>query len=129
MTPQRRISKLRLLLELRKLLARPDTQVIKRRLKECGRSTWEYETTETGIQVSNIRIYLDPRRDGRVRLVIHELLHILMSVHLGIDKRMVYELEEAAVLAWESKLYQWLHSSKRHVALESWDQAIERKMR
>jgi len=79
--------------------------------------------------VKNITIYLDPRRDGKVRLVIHELLHIRMQVLLGIDKEMVYDLEEAAILAWESYLYQWLHKPEQHVALESWNQAITRKMR
>jgi len=52
-----------------------------------------------------------------------------MAIQLGIDRRMVYELEEAAICAWEDKLYTWLHDPKRHAALESWNQAIERKMR
>ncbi len=61
--------------------------------------------------------------------MIHELLHIRMQALLGIDHQMVYDLEEAAILAWEKKLYDWLHDPKRHVQLESWNQAIERKMR
>jgi hypothetical protein len=52
-----------------------------------------------------------------------------MAIHLGIDDRMVYELEEAAIIAWESKLYAWLHDPKRAKALESWNRAIDRKMR
>lgn len=125
--PKRRMSKLRLLGELRKMLARPDTTVIPRRLKICGESTWEYDETDRS-KVWNIRILLDPRRDGRVRLVIHELLHIYMAAHLNIDRRMVYELEEAAILAWEKKLYDYLHDAKRSAELESWDQAIKRKI-
>lgn len=120
------MTKLRLLASLRKLLARPDTQVVERKQKWCGQSTWEVEPDG---RVKNICIYLDPRRDGRVRLVIHELLHIHMGVHLSIGDRMVYELEEAATLAWEARLYSWLHNAKRAKELESWNKAIERKKR
>jgi hypothetical protein len=120
--PQK-LTKLRLLGHLRKLLARPDTRVINRRLKTCGHSTWDYDT-ESG-EITNITIYVDFRRDGRVRLVLHELLHMLMKL----DSSMVYELEESAILAWESLIYSWLHDSKRAKELESWDKAIERKMR
>lgn len=61
--------------------------------------------------------------------MIHELLHIYMGVHLNLDARLVYELEEEAILAWEKLLYAWLHHPKRSSALESWDKAIERKMK
>ncbi len=50
-----------------------------------------------------------------------------MGIHLGLDRRMVYELEEAAILAWEQKLYAWLHDPKRTAQLESWSKAIDRK--
>lgn len=109
--------------ELRRLLARPDTRVIRRRLRVCGQSTWNDEGG-----VSDITIYLDPRRDGHVRLVIHELLHVYMAQHLSIGKRMVYEVEEAAILAWERLLYDYLHAAKREKLLESWSQAIARKL-
>lgn len=80
-------------------------------------------------KIWDIRIYLDPRRDGKVPLVIHELLHVHMAMHLDIDVRMVYELEEAAIRAWEDKLYAYLHDPKRGKQLESWNKAIDRKMR
>lgn len=76
-----------------------------------------------------ITIYVDPRRDGRVRLVIHELLHIRMRLLCGLGDHLTYELEEAAIMALEEKLYSYLHDSKRAKVLESWDQAIQRKMR
>lgn len=74
--------------------------------------------------MTNITIYLDPRRDGRVRLVIHELLH----AYLGLHSRMVYEVEEPIVLSLETLLYDYLHAPKREKLLESWSQAIERKL-
>lgn len=96
-------------------------------MKVCGRSEWLWDD-ETN-KVSRITIYLDSRRDGRVSLVIHELLHIYMELNFKLTDRMVYELEEAAILAWERKLYDRLHDPKRHDELESWSRAIERKMR
>jgi hypothetical protein len=62
-------------------------------------------------------------------LVLHELLHVYMAIHLGLDNRMVYELEEVAIRAWEDKLYAYLHDAKHSSALESWNKAIDRKMR
>lgn len=109
---------------MRKLLARSDTTIVKRKLRICGQSIWEHENE----QVSNIRIFLDPRRDGHVRLVIHELLHVYMSIHIDIDRRMVYEMEEVAICAWERLLYDYLHSPKREHLLESWSVAIQRKL-
>ena len=120
-----KLGKLRLLSDLRKLLAQSDTQIIERRQKICGQSTWDYDLDLK--KVSAIKIILDPRRDGRVRLVIHELLHMYMDLHYGIDS-LSYEIEEAAVVAWEDVLYGYLHDSKRAHLLESWNKAIGRKM-
>lgn len=73
-------------------------------------------------------ISLDPRRDGRVRLVIHELLHVWMMEYLHLRDRMVYEVEEAAICAWEKLLYDRLHAEKHIKELENWDRAIQRKL-
>jgi hypothetical protein len=51
-----------------------------------------------------------------------------MNEHLALGDRMVYELEEAAIRAWEDKLYAHLHSPKRAKELENWDRAIQRKL-
>jgi hypothetical protein len=114
---------MRLLAELRRLLRRPDTRVLERKLTICGHSTW---TEDEGGGLRDIVIYLDPRRDGRVRLAIHELLHVWIGrrSYVPVSK----ELEEEIVLALEKKLYSWLHDPKRADALESWSRAIERKM-
>lgn len=102
------------------MLAQPDTKIRYRKLKTCGHSFWELD--ENG-KPFNITIVIDTRRDGRVRLVIHELLHMYMKL----DTSMVYALEEEAILAWEKYVYGWLHDPKRMKELDSWDKAIERK--
>ena len=125
---RRRLTKLRLLSALRVLLRRPDTRIIKRKQQVCGKSTWEQVEVDNEQTVKGITIYLDPRRDGHVNLVIHELLHIYMALHFQFDERMTYELEEAAILAWESSTSSWLHDPNRAAELESWSRAIERKI-
>jgi hypothetical protein len=116
--------------ELRKLLVQPDTRILKRKLKNhCGKSTWEEEFI--GIErrkVTKIIIYCDFRRDGVVNLVLHELLHVYMSIYLKISSIMTIELEEAAILAWERSLSEYLHSPSREKLLESWSKSIERKL-
>src|SRR6185503_10233407 len=124
---KRRISKLQLLQALRRLLVRPDTKVVRKKLHDhCGYSTWELNDDTK--QPQNIKIYLDPRRDGPVSLVIHELLHVYMHTFLNIQSAMSVELEEAAVLAWEKALFSYLHVATREPLLESWMQAINRKI-
>lgn len=125
-----RISKIRLLAELRRLLVRPDTRVVRRKLKSyCGKSSWDEITDENGTRIiSNIVIMLDLRRDGIVTLTLHELLHVYMSIHLEIPRKLVLELEEAAILAWEKVLFDYLHAPTREKLLESWSNAINRKL-
>ena len=125
-----RMGKLRLLTELRRLLVQPDTHIINRKLRNhCGKSTWEEDFDENKLVFAkNIRIYLDPRRDGPVTLVIHELLHIYMSLYLKIGSILALELEEVAILAWERKLFDYLHAPQHEKLLESWSNAIKRKL-
>jgi hypothetical protein len=126
---KRKLSKLQLLSELRKLLSRPDTKIKLRKQKICGTSKWLMDTDPEGNRtVSQIEIALDPRRDGRVRLVIHELLHVWMMVHYDLGHRMVYELEEEVILSLEKLLYLYLHRPNRARELENWDRAIMRKL-
>ena len=119
----------RLLAVLRSYLARADTRVTQRRLKICGHTTYLLETSESGEQVPReITICLDPRRDGRVRVVIHELLHVWADITLKTQAHFTYQLEEAAILAWESRLYALLQPPSGAKHLESWDRAITRKI-
>ena|SRR6185369_7214373 len=111
-----------LLVHIRKLLARSDTKVVERRLKHCGQSRF---LMDDDLGPSEIQIFIDPRRDGRVRVVIHELLHVWFADHFKLDRRLVYALEEPVICALEEQLYSLLG----HDALESWNKAIKRKMR
>lgn len=123
---KQRLTRAMLTVALRGLLTRPDTRVVKRKLKECGQSTWIKEKAPDGTaRVSGITVFIDRRRDGIVRLVIHELLHIYFS---DIGERMVYALEEPAILAWEDTVYGHLHKPSNEKQLESWAKAIERRM-
>lgn len=100
------------------------------KLPICGQSSWvEDVDLVTGlVTIKDVLILLDPRRDGRVRLVIHELLHVWMAENLHLSDRMVYEMEEVAICAWEKLLYDRLHAEKHAKELENWDRAIQRKL-
>ena len=124
------MNKRRLLQGLRKLLVQPDTRIVKRKLQNHnGNSAWKHNIDPNGsISAKNILICLDPRRDNHVSLVIHELLHIFMSNVLRIDLHMNYDLEESAILGWEKSLYDYLRKPKNEKLLESWSNAIQRKL-
>jgi hypothetical protein len=118
-----RLTRKRLILELRKLLAQPDTKIIQRKCKTCGHSKWFVREDGT---IEKITIYADARRIGYVQLVIHELLHIFMEIHLRIGTLLTYDLEEVGIEAWEKSIYKTIaHNDKE---LESWSEAIRRKM-
>lgn len=127
---KRKLTKSKLLVELRRLLITPDTKIVKRKLHDhLGNSTWTEETSHEGkIIVSNIKISLDPRRDGSLTLVIHELLHIYMSVYHRISSIFNTDLEESAIQAWETDLMNYLQAPQREKKLESWNRAIQRKI-
>jgi hypothetical protein len=78
--------------------------------------------------VTNLRITVDPRRDNLVAVVLHELLHAYMYLFLEIDAKLSEELEEKAILAWEEALTTYLRLPKNEKLLESWSQAVERKL-
>ena len=115
-----RLTKTTLLAELRKLLSRPDTRIILKKLAHCGAAEWLPDPAR------EITIHLDPRRDGRVNLVLHELLHVYFHDAHGIHRILSTSLEEAAILAWEYELSRYVQ--KRPALLETWDRAIQRKL-
>lgn len=117
---ERPLSRSRLLAELRKLLNQPDTEIHERRLRTCGHSKW-FTTSP-----HRIRIYLDPRRDGRLTVVLHELVHIYFFNEMKMQRRFAPWLEEAIVVGLEIELTRYVKRSTRR--LNSWDRAIARKM-
>lgn len=118
-----RLTRETLLAELRRLLARPDTTVVSRRMnrRRSAEVEWEHGSFR------NIAITLDPRRDGRARCVIHELLHVYFSETMKIDAVLGESLEEAAILAWEAELAAFLERNNAR-ELDRWDRAIQRKI-
>jgi hypothetical protein len=93
-------------------------------MKLCGMAKY-LRNPETN-EVQDIKISVDPRRNGIVSCVIHELLHIYMRQGLSIDKLLAYDMEEQAILTWEAHLYNYIHP--RPELLESWERAIKRKL-
>lgn len=111
-------------------MVRPDTKIIIRKLRDhLGNAQWNTEIASEGSRtVSNIRISIDLRRDSPLSLVVHELLHVYMSLYLHIGSLLDDSLEESAILAWERDLINYLQAPQREKKLESWNQAIRRKL-
>jgi hypothetical protein len=129
---RQKISRKALLQELRKLLVSPETTIVKRNLTtEHAKSTWKFHhDQETGDYfVHEIKIAIDVRRDSPITLVLHELLHIFMSLHLNIDKKLSTDLEETVILGLERHLYSFLCIPSNEKLLQSWNRAVERKMK
>jgi hypothetical protein len=88
----------------------------------------DWNNSTSSVVVTNVELLLDPRRDGQIRLVIHELLHIWMAEHFQLHDRMVYELEEDAICGWEKLLFLYLSAPAHARELDNWDRAIKRKL-
>jgi hypothetical protein len=85
-------------------------------------------TIEDPRLVKDIRIYIDPRKDNHISLVLHELLHIYVALELSLDLKFNDNLEEWIVLSLESALFNYLRNPGNQKLLESWDRAIKRKL-
>lgn len=74
--------------------------------------------------LSNVRIRVDIDKDGRIKCVLHELIHIVFYALFTplIDAA----LEEEVVLAWETLLYNHVRANPRR--LLGWRLAIEKKL-
>lgn len=126
-----RLNELQMLRELRKLLTRPDLTVTKRRLSGKYAHADYFVTVDepnSQRQVKDIKIYIDPRQDSHITLILHELLHIFVGLNYDIDLKLNDRLEESIVLALESHLFSYLRDPRNMKQLESWDQAIKRKI-
>lgn len=79
---------------------------------------------EEGRPPENVRIVVDPDKDGRIRCVVHELLHVALTENLRPIMDAV--LEEFVILALEEGMDEYIKSSPRR--LTSWRRAIETKL-
>ena len=124
----KRLNPRQLLLELRKILIRPDVSVVKRKLTgRYAHATYLLYNIQPR-DVKDIKIYIDPRQDSHVTLIIHELLHIYLAQYIDIDQKFNDRLEEDMILALESRLFDHIRDPKNIKMLESWDKAIKRKV-
>lgn len=74
--------------------------------------------------LQNVYIRVDNDKDGRIRSVIHELLHI--EFYNTLEPLFNEELEEVVILALEDQLYAYVHEHPHRVSL--WRRAIEEKL-
>jgi len=75
---------------------------------------------DKGTPPSNLRIQVDVDKDGAIRCVIHELLHVLLHEHFAWADPAV---EEVLILALESDLYEYVKKSPRRIT--GWRKAID----
>lgn len=61
--------------------------------------------------------------------MVHELLHVYFALYFHIGKILDDSLEESAILAWERDLINYLQAPQREKKLESWNRAIQRKLK
>lgn len=113
------LSVARLERRLRNLLSSPKAQLSIRPLANASASvTWE------GQPPDQIKITVDPDREGRIRCVAHELLHVVFSDDLRtlVDD----DLDELIILALENAIVDYIKDSKPRLA--AWRRAIEAKL-
>jgi hypothetical protein len=73
---------------------------------------------------SAIRVRVDIDKEGRIKCVIHELLHVVFREWLW--GKVDAFLEEEVILAWEKALNDYVRQSPRRLA--SWRKAIDKKL-
>jgi len=71
-----------------------------------------------------IHIWIDPHKDGQINCAMHELLHAVFDKLLS--PVMVYELEEAAILSWEKRIYEFAVLNKTR--LLAWRRTLDAKI-
>lgn len=107
-----------LLRKLKALLLQKDTQV---HFVSLSDTIAQIEWTP-GKKPAALRIKVDVDKDGAIRCVIHELLHVLLQSELAwLDRSM----EEIVVLALETDLYEYVTKSSRRLA--GWRNAITKR--
>ena len=67
---------------------------------------------------------MDPHKEGQIRCVLHELLHVVFrDMFEGICE---YEIEEPAILAWENVITDYVKKAPSRV--RAWRMAIDHKL-
>jgi len=91
-----------------KLLQRTDTTLEEVTLsQERAKVTWDKSPT------ANLQIKVDTDQDGRIQLVLHELVHVAADDALIIVDRVDDELEEAFVESWAKLLWEYVDENSR----------------
>ena len=106
--------------QLRKLLMHKEVHLQFRPLNDAtARVDWENVSPP-----SRVRIVVDHDQDGRIRCIIHELLHLVLYDIM--EQNFNTELQETAIDAWEKLL--WENVSFSPQKLGSWRRAIAKKL-
>ena len=127
MPKPRRISKRRLLSELRALLESPLVHIRRGKLrKEHGTAVYTRDD-KTG-DITNIKIVVDSRNSPVVSITIHELLHVYMAMNHKIDLEFTEFLEEAIIKGLTCELESYIHDSKNEKIFKAWVKVVEEKL-
>jgi hypothetical protein len=103
---------------LQKLIQEPRVTLEFTEFHLCGHVAWNADV---------VHIKIDPDRDGSIRSILHELIHVVVDELLGLkDDRLAGELEEPAVLAWERVLWEYVEADNRR--LRWWRDTINAKL-
>lgn len=84
---------------------------------ESANMTWQ-------LPRNNVVIKVDQDQEGRIRCIVHELLHLEFSRLM--ERLFDTHLEEALVLALESSVHEYIKASPRR--LNAWRKVIEEKL-
>lgn len=106
---------------------RPTVTLKRGRLRrEHGLCSWDPDPEN--IDVKRVVITVDPRNAPLVSVVLHELLHVYMTMLFEIESYFDDRLEEAIILGLEKQLETYINRSRNEKLLQKWSKAIEKKL-
>lgn len=109
----------RLKKKLWELVTSPRVSIVYRKMDDCSAESHWWDKQR------DIFVAVDPDREGLVRCVIHELLHVALESDLM--SRFVYDLEEPMIDSLETLIYQKDIALKPRV-MNRWRRAIREKL-